>query len=129
MAAYLRQPEAFSLIRNQTVSDPFASYGDLPIPEYLDFGGRRGYQSNYLSFDRSSMYSYDDELKAPVSCLSFVTNETLNKHEQLFGSFLSCKDVKFYCLQFSYTGIVVCLAWSLICFIGYSLTAAYTIST
>lgn len=42
---------------------------------------------------------------------------------------LNMKDVKLYCLQFLYTGIVVCLAWSLICFIGYSLTAAFIIST
>lgn len=39
MQTALRQPEAFNLIKKQTVSDPFSSYGDLPIPEYLDFAG------------------------------------------------------------------------------------------
>lgn len=39
MQSALRQPEAFNLIKKQTVSDPFSSYGDLPIPDYLDFAG------------------------------------------------------------------------------------------
>jgi hypothetical protein len=55
-------------------------------------------------------------------------NYDLNKHEQLFGPCKNCKEYKLVVLQLCSTGVLVCLSWSLICFIGYSVTALLSAS-
>ena len=52
----------------------------------------------------------------------------MSKHEQLFGPISICKDAKFVLLQLCATGIIICLTWALICFVGYTLTAAFIIT-
>ena len=95
------------------------------MPEYLDHAGNGIFQTNYLSTERFSVTS--DEESRP-GCLSFVTDDYLSKHEQLFGPFHFCRDAKFIALQLFSTGILICFAWSLICLIGYTLSAAFSIS-
>jgi len=127
MSGLLRQPEAFNLIPQQTVSDPFSHYEDSPIPEYLDCGGYG--HTNYLSFDRST-FSIDEESQRKTF-LGFIppsqASMEMNKHEQLFGTLAVSKDFKFLVFQFLNAALIIVLAWSHICFLGYSLTAVYKI--
>jgi len=95
------------------------------VPDYLDIAVSGAFQSNYLNSERLSSIPLDEE--QGTSWISYAKSDDLSKHQQLFGSLHLCRDFKFISLQYFSSGLLICLAWSLICLIGYTISATFTI--